>query len=385
MKVEEISDRIVKFRRELHKYPELSTKEFNTQKRIIRELEALGIDYDITSNTGVIGYINKDKEGKCVALRADIDALSIEEVNDVDYKSQHPGVMHACGHDAHAAILLGVGMILHNMKNELNGSVKLIFQPDEEMSGGARRVVEEGFLDDVDYVLGLHVQPYLEAGEIEVKEGPFNAETGTVVIEVNGKGAHAAYPEKGIDSVVVAAHLITEIQSIFTRSLSPLEQSVLTFGKIYGGTKSNIIADKVTIEGTLRTLNKRLRENVCTRISDVCKGVGISHNAEIVPTFYKGYPPLINDSKLIHMITDNAREMALVSNILVKEFPSMGGEDFGYYQEKAIGAFFHLGCGNKDKNITAGLHTNTFDIDEKCLSIGIELQVKNVLSLINNT
>jgi amidohydrolase len=383
MNLEHIKETIIQFRRHLHMHPELSTKEHHTQQTIITALKEYQIPYEITAETGVIGYINKGKDGGCIALRADIDALPIEEKNDVSYKSQNNGVMHACGHDAHTAILLGVGMILEGMKDQLNGSVKLIFQPDEEVSGGARRVVQEGLLDDVNYILGLHVMPYLEVGEIEVKEGPFNAETGTVHIEVKGQGAHAAYPDQGVDSIVVMAHVINELQTIFTRNISPLEQSVLSFGTIHGGSKSNIIADRVTIEGTLRTLDKDLRKRIIARIKDVCTGVGISHNATITPTFHVGYPPLVNDPKLVQLITANAEEMESITRVLWKEHPSLGGEDFGYYQEKANGVFFHLGCGNKSLGITSNLHTDTFDIDEDCLSIGVELQVRNVLSLLN--
>lgn len=383
MKTIDIMEDVIEIRRNLHKHPELSTKEFQTQKIIMKYLDEYGIRYDITTVTGVVGYINKGKEGPCIALRADIDALPIQEQNKTDYTSVNDGVMHACGHDAHTSILLGVGRILNERKDELQGSVKLIFQPDEEQSGGAKRVVQEGFLDDVDYVLGLHVMPYLEVGDIEVRDGALCAETGTLRIEIQGKGTHAAYPEKGIDSIVVASHLITEIQSIFTRNISPLEQTVLSFGKIYGGVKSNIIADKVVVEGTLRTLNKEIRQTIIKRIQEVCRGVGISQRATITPYFSQGYPPLINDVFVNQHIVDNASKMESIQTIHVKEHPSMGGEDFGYYQEKAKGAFFHVGCGNKQKNIQSHLHTETFDIDEECLQIGIELQVLNVFSLLN--
>ncbi len=383
MNINNIIDQIVNFRRILHQYPELSKEEFHTQTLIIDELKKHHIEYDVTTKTGVVGYINKYKKGPCIALRADIDALPIQEKNILPYQSQNDGVMHACGHDAHTAILLGVAMILNNMKEQLNGSVKLIFQPDEEVSGGAKRVVEEGFLDDVDYILGLHVMPYLVVGEIEVKEGPLCAEAGTLKITVQGTGTHAAYPEQGVDAIVTSAYLISELQSIFTRNISPLEQSVLSFGKIYGGTKTNIIADTVIIEGTLRTLTKDIRTKIINRITDICNGLGIAHNATITPIFHQGYPPVINDSFLTKVITNNASKMVSITEIKHKEHPSMGGEDFGYYQEKAKGAFFHLGCGNKKKGITSFLHTDTFNIDEDCLQIGIELQVNNVLSLLN--
>lgn len=383
MKINEISKRMIEFRRELHSNPELSREEYLTQKRIIELLSFYKIEFDVTATTGVVGYINKGHKGRTVALRADIDALPIHEKNDCSYKSKTPGVMHACGHDAHTAILMGTAIFLKSMESEINGSIKLIFQPDEEATSGASRVVEEGFLDDVDYVLGLHVQPYMDVGEIEIKKGAFNAETGNVLIDVYGKSSHAAYPEKGVDSIVVAATLITQLQSIFTRSLSPLTQAVLTFGTIEGGVKTNIVAEKVTIEGTLRTLDKETRTFIKKRIEEICEGVGVAYNAKIIPTFYNGEPPLINDDDLIDMIEENAKKLTSVHKINIKKHPSMGGEDFGYYQEKAVGAFYHLGCGNKKRGITSSLHTDTFDIDEDCIEVGIEMQVMNVLSLIN--
>lgn len=383
MNAKTIEKQMIHFRRELHQFPELSSKEYNTQKRIIEMLEEHNIEYDITDKTGVIGYINKSSKGTTVAIRADIDALPITEQNDVDYKSKNDGVMHACGHDVHTTILMGTGILLNNIKGEIKGTVKLIFQPDEEVSGGARRIVQEGFLEDVDYVLGLHVQPYIEVGEIEVKKGHFNAETGGVKIEISGKSAHAAYPERGIDSIVVASQLINHLQSIFTRDLSPLTQSVLTFGKIYGGTKSNIVADKVTIEGTLRTLEIETREKITNRIKEVCEGMSISTGSIITPNFYKGYPSLYNDENLVDIITNNASQLESIKKVNIKKHPSLGGEDFGYYQEKATGAFFHLGCGNTKENIISSLHTETFNIDENCIAIGIDLQVMNVLSILN--
>ena len=244
--IKEIEEEIITYRRYFHMHPELSKKEFNTQKKIMEILDSYNISYTAAATTGVVAMIGESNKGKCVALRADIDALPITEMNEVSYKSQHEGVMHACGHDAHTAILLGTAIILKKLESSLKGTIKLIFQPDEEVSAGAKRIVNEGHLENpkVDYVLGLHVMPYLRVGEIEIKHGKLNATTGGVTLRVFGKASHAAYPNTGVDAIVVSANVITALQSIVSRNVSPLNQVVLTFGTIKGGVKSNVISNE---------------------------------------------------------------------------------------------------------------------------------------------
>ena len=366
-------------------YPELSKKEFNTQKKIIEILDSYHIGYVKAATTGVVATIGKISKGKCIALRADIDALPILEMNDVPYKSKIDGVMHACGHDAHTAILLGTCIILKKMESSLKGIVKCIFQPDEEVSAGAKRIVEEGHFNNppVDYVLGLHVMPYLNVGEIEIKHGKLNATTGGVTLRVYGKASHAAYPNTGVDAIVITANIVTALQAIISRNVSPLNQVVLTFGMINGGVKWNIISDFVELKGTLRTTDNKTREFMKKRITEVASSIALGFDAKTEIIFNEGYPALINDSFVTNKIIETAASILGKEKVLIKEFPSMGGEDFGYYQKNAQGAFFHLGSGSKKLGPYSSTHSNTFNIDERCLSIGINLQVNNVLSLLN--
>lgn len=377
---------VIQFRRHLHMYPELSKEEFNTSIYIKSILDKHQIPYETGANTGVVAYINKHSSGRCVALRADTDALPITEMNDVSYKSQNEGVMHACGHDAHTAILLGVAIILNEIKDQFDGCVKLFFQPDEEVSSGARRLVNEGFMQNpkVDFVLGLHVMPHITTGTIEMRDGPLNASSGTVEIEVLGKSAHAAYPHLGIDSIVVASNIVMNLQTLVTRHLDPMKQAVLSFGTIEGGVKTNIISEKVIIKGTLRTLTTKTRNQLINRIEEICEHTAKAYGASANCVFSEGYPPLINDNRINRHIRTNAETMPDINTILIKKHPSMGAEDFGYYQEDAIGAFYHLGCKRPSDENPSGLHTPTFDIDESCLKIGVELQIRNTLSLITN-
>jgi len=383
--ITDIEDEIITYRRYFHMYPELSKKEFNTQKKIMEILDVYNIDYVKAATTGVVATIGKAKQGKCVALRADIDALPIVEMNDINYKSKNDGVMHACGHDAHTAILLGTCLILKKIEDSLKGTVKCLFQPDEEVSAGAKRIVEEGHLNNplVDYVLGLHVMPYLKVGEIEIKHGKLNATTGGVTLRVFGKASHAAYPNTGVDAIVVSANIITALQAIVSRNISPLNQVVLTFGTIKGGVKSNVISDFVELKGTLRTTDDKTRELMKQRITKVASSIAFGFNAKAEVIFNEGYPALINDRFVTNKIIETASILLGKENVLIKEFPSMGGEDFGYYQKNAQGAFFHLGSGSKALGPYSSTHSNTFNIDERCLSIGINLQVNNVLSLLD--
>ena len=384
--IKEIEEEIITYRRYFHMHPELSKKEFNTQKKIMEILDSYNISYTTAATTGVVAMIGESNKGKCVALRADIDALPITEMNEVSYKSKNDGVMHACGHDAHTAILLGTAIVLKKIETSLKGTIKLIFQPDEEVSAGAKRIVNEGHLNTpkVDYVLGLHVMPYLRVGEIEIKYGKLNATTGGVTLRVFGKASHAAYPNTGVDAIVVSANIITALQSIVSRNVSPLNQVVLTFGTIKGGVKSNVISDFVELKGTLRTTDNKTREFVKQRINEIASSIALGFNATVEVIFSQGYPALINDDFVTNKIIETASKILGKEKVLYKEFPSMGGEDFGYYQKDAQGAFFHLGSGSKELGPYSSTHSNTFNIDERCLSIGVNLQVNNILSLLDS-
>ena len=386
-RIDEIFDELVQIRRDFHMHPELSQNELGTQRKIREYLNKWGIENYTCVETGVVGIIRGKNKGKTVGIRGDIDALPIHEENDVPYRSLTPGVMHACGHDAHAAIVLGTAKIIKELadsEDSINGNVKIFFQPAEETIGGAERMIREGCIEEqkVDYVLGLHVQPYLNAGKVELKYGKLNASTDSISIRLKGKAAHGAYPDNGIDSIVMAGSVITALQSIVSRNTSPLDSVVISLGKISGGIKDNIIADEVIITGTLRTLDDKTRKYTKERISSIVDNVAAAFGGEGLTTFHEGYQALINDDEIVDVIRESAEKLFGKENVQFKEFPSLGAEDFSYFLDIAKGAFFHLGCGNSLRGITYPLHTEHFDIDEECLKVGVRLQVENILFLL---
>lgn len=387
-RVDEIFNELVEIRRDFHKNPELSQQEFRTQAKIREYLNGWGIENYPIAETGVVGIIRGKNPGKTVAIRGDIDALPIQEKNNAPYCSVNPEVMHACGHDAHTTIVLGIAKIMKELadsEQSINGNVKLLFQPAEETIGGADRMVKEGCMlnPTVDYVLGLHVMPYLDAGKVELKYGKLNASTDSINITVKGKSAHGAYPDLGIDAIMIAGHVITGLQSIVSRNISPLNSVVVSLGKITGGVKSNVIADEVKISGTLRALDEKTREYAKQRIEDIVKATAKAHGGEGIVYFDEGYNSLINDDDVVDVIKENVEKLLGNDNVFYKEFPSLGAEDFSYFSDVAKGAFFHLGCGDSAKGMTSPIHTETFDIDEKCLKIGVRLQIENIITLLH--
>ena len=385
-RVEEIFKELVDIRRDFHKNPELSQNEIRTQKKIQDYLNDCNIQNYVCAETGVVGIIRGKKPGKTIGLRGDIDALPIDEKNNAPYCSIIPGVMHACGHDAHTTILLGVGKIMKELadsEDSIEGNVKLFFQPAEETIGGGKRMVQDGCMVNppVDYMLGLHVMPYIDAGKVELKYGKLNASTDSIKITLKGKQAHGAYPDKGIDSIVMAGNVITSLQTIVSRNISPLNSVVISLGRISGGVKDNVIADEVKISGTLRALDDETRNYAKKRITDIVKNTAIAFGGEGTVHFLDGYDALINNDEVVDVIRENAEKLLGSENIVFKEFPSLGAEDFSYFSDVAKGGFFHLGCGNISKGITSPIHTECFDIDEECLKVGVLLQVNNVLTL----
>lgn len=386
-RIDEIFDELVEIRRDFHMNPELSENEFRTQDKIREYLNKWGIENYICAETGLVGIIKGKHKGKTIGIRGDIDALPIHEKSDVPYSSVTPGVMHACGHDAHAAIVLGIAKIIKEMadsEGSINGNVKLLFQPAEETIGGAERMIQEGCMEapNVDYVLGLHVQPYLDSGKVELKHGKLNAATDSINIALKGKASHGAYPDEGIDAIVMAGYVITALQSIVSRNTSPINSVVVSLGKISGGVKDNIIADEVIITGTLRTLDDETRQFTKDKISNIVNNTAMAFGGEGLTTFYEGYKSLINDNEVVDIIKENAEKLLGKENVEFKEFPSLGAEDFSYFLDVAKGAFFHLGCGNSAKGITSPLHSEHFDIDEECLKVGVMLQVENIMTLL---
>lgn len=390
MRLEEIREmaerlypKLVEIRRYLHSNPELGATEYNTQNYIIEQLAQEGIVCEKIADTGVVVTIQGKGSGKVVGLRGDIDALPITEQSKTSYCSKNLGVMHACGHDAHTTILIGVGLLFHRMRDQFDGVIKLFFQPAEETIGGADRMVKEGCLKnpEVDYVIGLHVMPYMENGNIEIKYGTLNASTDTMTFVVKGKGGHGAYPEQGIDAIAIAAQMVVATQTVVSRSISPLDSAVLTYGTIQGGTKSNIIADEVKLVATVRSSNLEVRKTMIEKVSTIARGTVEGMGGELeISLADDGYPSLVNNDQVVDVVKVAAIEVVGPTHIFEKKSASMGGEDFSFFIKDVPGAFYHLGCKiaqREDYNI----HTNQFDIDEECLVTGVVMQAWTALKL----
>ena len=373
-------DWIINKRRELHRVPENGFKEFKTQKIIMDTLDELGIPYT-TERTWVIALIEGALPGETVALRADMDALPLDEPEGLAFRSEHPGMMHACGHDAHVSMVLGAAKILSGMKDQLHGKVKLLFQPAEESDGGAAPMVEAGAMENpkVDRVYGLHVMPRLPLGVVETRPGTLNASTDTVLLTVRGKAAHGAYPETGVDAIVCAAQIITALQTLVSRNLSPLSSAVLTFGVISGGTAQNIICDEVKLRGTLRTANRDIRAMMKQRIHETAEGIAKAMGCTAEVNVMTGYAALVNDDQEASRILRVAGRLLGSENAVIKDEPSMGGEDFSFFSDCAPGAFFHLGCSLPENMPAPPLHSKDFHLEEDCLPIGAMMHVALVL------
>ena len=377
---------LIAFRRDLHKYPELSEFEYQTQEKIISVLNDLGINNYPSAATGVCGVLIGKNDDLTIGLRADIDALPITERNELHYKSAYEGVMHACGHDAHTAIQLGVARYFAKHRESLGCNLKFFFQPAEETVGGAARMVDEGVMTspDVDFVLGLHVMPYLPVGKIEIRDGKLNAASDTFSITIGGKAAHGAYPEQGVDAIVVAAQVILGIQTLVSRSISPLDQAVITVGKINGGKKDNIICDEVTLTGGMRTTDEKTRKLLKEKLEALVLGICCASGATGQIYFEPGYKALINNNEVVKILREVAVDVLGREMVIEKEHPSLGVEDFSYFLDHSKGAFYHLGCGFEDGPLGA-LHTKDFIIDEESLVLGVYLQIKMIEALIKST
>lgn len=372
----------IDMRREFHTYPELSMHEERTARRIKEELEKMGIPYVSMAGTGVVGTIKGNKDGRTIALRADIDALEITEKRNISYKSQNEGVMHACGHDSHAAMLLGAAKVLNDMKDELNGTVKLIFQPGEEVAQGAKRMIEDGVLDGVDEVFGMHVMGNLASGKIGVGSGPRMASADMFRITVKGKGGHGSMPNLAVDAVVVASAIVMNLQTIASREIDPMETVVVTVGKLISGTRFNIIAEDAIIEGTTRSFSYEVREKLPEIIERIAKSTAASYRAEVDVEYTLLTAPTINNE----VSTERAKKSVekIMSKEAVVDFAKQsGGEDFSEYLMKVPGTFVIVGTANEEKDTCYSNHHPKFDIDEDMLECGVALHAQYALDYLN--
>ena len=364
----------VKIRRHIHQNPELSFEEKNTAAFVAAELRARGLTpQEGVAGTGVTALIEGEKPGsRVIALRADMDALPIVEQNDVPYRSQNPGVMHACGHDVHTSSLLAAARILHQLRDELEGSIKLIFQPGEEKApGGASMMIREGVLENpkVNSIIGQHVAPNIPVGKVGFREGMYMASTDEIYMRVHGKGGHGAAPHMTVDPVVVASNISVSLQQIISRNRNPSYPSVLTFGKMIAEGATNIIPDEVYIEGTFRCMNEEWRAEGLERMKKMAEGIADAMGARCEFWIVKGYPFLQNHPELTRRIRRHATEYVGSENIVDLDL-WLAGEDFAFYSQVTDASFYRLGTRNEARGIISGVHTPTFDIDEAALEVG---------------
>lgn len=365
---------VINIRRHIHAHPELSYQEYNTARYVAEQLKAIGLTpAEGVAETGLTALIEgKNPAKKVIALRADMDALPIVEANNVEYKSTHEGVMHACGHDAHTASLLGAARILNDLKDQFEGTVKLIFQPGEEKNpGGASLMIKDGVLKNPapQCIFGQHVMPLIPVGKVGFREGMYMASCDEIYLTVKGKGGHGAVPELTVDPVLIASHIIVALQQIISRNASPKTPTVLSFGKVIANGATNIIPDEVSIAGTFRAMDEKWRAEAHEKITKMAEGIASSMGGQCEVDISKGYPFLVNDPQVTQQARALAEEYVGKENVVDLDL-WMGAEDFAYYTHEIPACFYRLGTRNEAKGITSYVHTPTFDIDEDALEIG---------------
>ena len=386
-KVEELVDKyldeVISIRRYLHQNPEISLKEFNTAEFIVKELNKIGLDAQRgRENNGVVSNLNLGKGKKTLMLRADMDALPIQEETNFEFKSKNPGVMHACGHDVHTSILLGVSKVLNEIKDEINGNVKFVFQPAEENNptGGAPLMIKEGVLENphVDNAVALHVWDY-PIGTIALKPNAMMSESNRIFITIKGQASHASKPHEGHDAIVCAAYLITQLQTIVSRAIDPSDVVVLTLSKINGGVRYNVLPSEVSIEGTVRCSSVEACEILPDKIEEFVKDVCNIHGCDYEYKFNHGYPVTMNDPKLTKLVKKSIINSMGEDSLIEMDNPDTGGEDFSFFAKEVPSCFMFLGCKSEKNEDTCILHNSKFNCDEDCIKIGIKTMVNIVI------
>lgn len=377
---EQIEGEVIALRRRFHENPELGFEEAETSKCVAAYLRELGIEVQTgVGKTGVVGLLTGDQPGPVVALRADMDALPVTEKTGVEYSSKCPGKMHACGHDGHTAILLGTAKVLSQLKHEIKGTVKFIFQPAEEGPGGALPMIEEGVLENpkVDAIFGLHIWPGFKTGEIGLGYGAVMASPDQFVLKIQGRGGHGSQPHETVDAIAVTAQVISSLQQIVSRQIVPTQPVVLSIGTIHGGYRYNVIADEVEMTGTVRTFSPAVRDEVPKRMEEIVKGVTAAFGATYELQYTRQYPPVINHQKMAELVEEVGRKTLGSNAVVAIEEPTMGGEDFAYFLENVPGAFFRLGCSNGPET-NYPLHHPQFNLDEAGLIYGVKVMANLV-------
>lgn len=381
LEIRSLQLRLVEWRRGLHQRPELGFREKLTSEFIAKKLQEWGIEHQTgIAQTGIVATIPGRKSGRVLAIRADMDALPIQEQNDVPYKSQHDGVMHACGHDGHTSIALGTAYYLSQHRQDFAGTVKIIFQPAEEGPGGAKPMIEAGVLTNphVDAIIGLHLWNQLPLGTVGVRSGALMAATEGFRCTIMGKGGHGAIPHQTIDSIVVAAQIVNALQTIVSRNVDPIQSAVVTVGEFHAGTAINVIADTAKIGGTVRYFNPTLGELLPKRIEQIIAGVCQSHGAGYDLNYWRQYPAVINDAGIAELVRSIALQVVETPLGIVPECQTMGAEDMSFFLQAVPGCYFFLGSANLSMNLAYPHHHPRFDFDETALEMGVEIFVRCV-------
>lgn len=404
----ELKEEMTAIRRHLHQNPELSGQEWETGKYICSKLDEWGIPYEYgVAETGIVAVITgrdtsdgidmdysssvlkdqsdgKGRAVKCVALRADMDALPMTEATGLAFASCREGIAHTCGHDGHVAAALGAARILNRRKDSFSGSVKLFFQPAEETTGGAERMIQAGCLEKphVDYVLGLHMDPSLACGEVEFKHGKMMAASDEFTILLTGQGCHGAHPERGCDAIAMAAQVVTSLQTVVSRNIAPVNSAVVSVGMIHAGTAGNAIAQTAELTGIMRCLDPETRDLLKERVRQIVENTAAAFGGRGQLILRPSYSPLINNDGVVDLMMDTAASLIGKDHIHQMPCPDMGTEDFSFFAMERPSCFWHLGCGNPEKGITQDIHNPGFDLDEDCLPIGAAIQAAGVLELL---
>ena len=377
----ETAPQVIAWRRQIHRQPEIGFEEHKTSALIESVLKDLGIEViRYPNSTAVVGILKGGKPGRTIALRADIDALPLQELADLEFKSEVPGVMHACGHDVHTAVLMGAAKVLAAHQADLPGTIKFLFQPAEErFPGGALGMIENGALEGVERVFGLHVGNDVPTGTLGVTYGFSHANVDMADIKIIGKGGHGASPQTTVDAVVVGSHVVVALQTIVSRNIAALDSAVVTVGSFQSGTIHNIIAETADLKLTIRSLKPETRILIRERIEKIVQAVSDSMGATCEINYTHGYPSLDNNAEMVDILKSIAEQVVGAENIVVKNQPSMGGEDFAYFAQKVPGAFLRLGS-RPTGDVTFGAHNPKFQVNEDCMAIGIEMMVNIALT-----
>lgn len=385
--IEKYLNDIIEIRRDIHQYPEIGMEEVRTSALVKAQLEKLGLEVqDKIGKMGVVGLLRGKKPGKTILLRADMDCLPMDELTDLPFKSKVPGMMHACGHDVHTAILLGAAKVLSELKDEIKGNIKFVFQPAEEANptGGARYMIEDGVLENpkVDAAVALHVWN-LPLGKVGIRTSTMMAQSDRIFITVKGKSSHASQPHNGVDAIVTAGHIITALQTVISRNVDPMESAVVTIGTIHGGSRYNVTCDKVVLEGTVRTFNPEISAIMPTRIKAIAENVATALGAECDVEYVEGYSATVNDEELATKFIGYFKDAIGEQNVVIPSQPASGGEDFSEFTKLVPSVFYWLGMESEMNKGKTTVHNPNLVVDEGCIPVGIKTLVSGAINFLN--